>query len=905
MRWYQFTKTQIETELQTSLETGLGSGEAKQRLIRSGPNALPEKQPDGWFLVFLRQFQSPLIYILIACSVIVYFLGETTDAIIILVVLLVNAVIGTLQEGKSGKILQSLKKLSQAEATVVRDGTEIIIPEKEVVKGDIVILQEGQRVAADARIVFGYNLGLDESSLTGESGAVLKKDQTLSEQNLAVANQHNMVFKGTSVLSGNGRAVVVGTGIETEIGKISKALMEPHDDIPLERNIKALSKVIIYAIGIISAALFALGLWAGHPLREIFSLVVSLAVSVIPEGLPLVLTVILATGVWRMSKKNALVKKLQAVEALGQARVLAVDKTGTVTENQMVIKQVYIGDKIYNITGNGYEPKGQAFLGAELQKNNSDLATAALVASLASRATVMLDESTGQYKVSGDPTEAAMIVFGEKFGFPKEVELEHYREIEEIPFDYKNKFRAVFYEHENKVLACVAGAPEVLLPHCSHFLAGGSSHENTAQYKKLLDGALEEFSAKGFRVVAFGFRHAPKNRPLDNINELVFGGFFGIEDAIRPEAKKSVLAAGSAGVKVVMITGDHKSTAKAIAREAGIYHEGDLVITGPELAEMTEQQLAEKLPRVSVFARVTPEDKMKIIKAYKHAGLIVAMTGDGVNDAPSLVAADLGVSMGKIGTEVAKEASDIVLLDDNLNSIVAAIQEGRVMYQNIKKALQFLFSTSLGELFSIVAALALKLPLPLTAVQILWMNLVTDPLLGAALAVEKKESEILDRQAGKYTKYFIDWQMLAHIVLVSVIMTIGALAICNVYYQADPVKAQTMALTLLSVFQWYNGLNCRFISKSIFNKRIFSNKFVWLSILANMLFQALAVYSPWFNNLLHIKPLSFMDWVVVMVLGLVVIFADEARKAVYRHLERRRKKQALPHHSLNPVRSAI
>ena len=879
MRWYQYSKTQLAQELGTNLDTGLSRQEAQARFLKFGPNTLPESEPESWVKVFFSQFHSPLIYILLVCAVIVYFLGQTADAGIIVVVVVSNAAIGAVQEGKSSKVLRSLKKLSQAEATVLREGVEQIIAETEVAVGDVLVLAEGQKVAADCRVVSAYNLTLDEAAFTGETGGVLKRDQVLSEPGLPVSGQHNMVFKGTNVLTGNGRGVVVGVGLKTELGKISQSLLQPEEEIPLQKNINLLSRVIIYVMAFISFGLFVLGMWSGKGFREMFALVVSLAVSIIPEGLPLVLTVILASGVWRMSQRNALVKKMQAVEALGQARVIAVDKTGTITRNQMVVKKVYTGGKIFSVTGDGYKPSGQAEIGGQKEDANPDLKLAALVAGLASKATVQLDEQSGNFKVSGDPTEAAMSVLAEKLGSAREAQARSYREVAEIPFDYKNKYRAVFYEHEDKVFCTVSGAPEVVLRHCSHILENGRARPITDQEQKQAEAVLEEFSSNAFRVVAFGFKYQNRNHPLDNIKELVFGGFYGIEDTIRPEAKNSVMRAEKEGVKIVMVTGDLKATARAIAREAGIFKEGDMVMTGPELAEASEEELMKKLPKVSVFARVTPEDKMKIIQAYKKAGVIVAMTGDGVNDAPSLVAADLGVAMGKIGTEVAKEAADIVLLDDNLDSIVAAIKEGRVMYENIKKSLQFLFSTSMGELFVIVAALIFSLPVPLTAVQILWMNLVTDSLIAAALALEKEEPE---NHRLSRSKYFLDGPAFVHIGLVAGIMTLGGLYIYHLYQPLGSPRAMTAALTLLCIFQWYNGLNCRFTQRSILNPRIFSNLYLWLAMAVNLGLQLFAVYNPFMQKVLKTAALSWQDWVIVLGLGLVIILAEETRKLVFR-----------------------
>lgn len=887
MHWYQYTKTQIEQELQTNIERGLSQEEAKARFLKWGPNLLPETPPESFLSIFFRQFKSPLIYILVVCAVIVYFLGDEADSLIILVVLVFNAVIGSIQEGRSQNTLRSLRKLSEAEAVVLRDGEEEIVPEREVVVGDILVLQEGQKLVADARVIHSSSLSCDEAALTGESGAVIKSEGALLEANLPAAAQKNMVFKGTSILAGNGLAVVVATGLNTEIGKISKAIMTLGDtEIPLQKNIRRLSRLIIYAVTLIASALFVLGLWSGRDAKEMFAVVVSLAVSMIPEGLPLVLTLILVTGVFRMSKRNALVKKLQAVEALGQAKVIAVDKTGTLTKNEMAIKKLFLDGKVYSVTGTGYTPVGHLELGGVKCELDDDLALSAKLASLASRATVKFIEKQGVFKVAGDPTEAAMQVFGEKLGFSREMLFKDFKETAEIPFDYRTKFRAVFYEHQNKIFCAIAGAPEVLIARAEKYLAKAEHKIFSQEVRQAFETAVEEFSQSGLRVVAFGFKVLPHTKSgLDTgITDIVLGGLYGIEDMPRPEAALAIRQAQNAGLKVVMITGDHRHTARVIAKEAGIFREGDEIITGSALAEMTPEDLATRLSKVSVFARVTPEDKMKIIQAYKRAGLIIAMTGDGVNDAPSLVAADLGVGMGKIGTEVAKEAADIVLLDDNLSSIVAAIEEGRAMYKKIQKSLLFLFSTSLGELLTITAALFLRLPMPILAVQILWLNLVTDPLIGTALALSRKESGLLERGVEKLPKYFISRTMLLQMFLVAVVMSAGTLYLFNLYAPTDYGKGITVALTTLAVFQWYNGFNCQFPESSVFSRAVFWNPFLWLAIGGNATLQMLAVYNPFMQKTLKTTPLSGAEWEVILIVPLLVILAEEIRKLIYRIL---------------------
>ncbi|PIR96311.1 MAG: hypothetical protein COT92_01775 [Candidatus Doudnabacteria bacterium CG10_big_fil_rev_8_21_14_0_10_42_18] len=882
MFWYKYTKSHLEGELKTDLENGLTQAEAKNRFLKYGPNVLPGKKLDGWGRIFFRQFKSSLIYVLLVAAFLVLFVGELTDSLIILGVLIFNAGIGAVQEGKSERTLEHLKKLSEAEAEVIRGGRELVIHEKEVVVGDVLILQEGQKVTADSRVIFSSNLSTDEAAMTGETGAIEKKDVTLSEEKLSASSQYNMLFKGTNVLSGNGRAVVVGTGVNTELGKISKALLQPQTEIPLQKNIRKLSQVLVYAILVLLVLLFIFGINAGRGVKEMFEIVVALAVSVIPEGLPLVITLILVTGVWRMSRRNALVKKLQAVEALGQANVIAVDKTGTLTRNEMIIKKLFADDKIYTVTGSGYKPSGKITFVGQPAESDPDVIEAGTIASLASRASARFNDEDQVFKVAGDPTEAAMAVFGEKLNLGRGLLFKEYKEVAEIPFSYQNKYRAVFYEHKDKVLCAIAGAPEVLFKMSEKYLSAGQSKNSDLRSKKYFDEAFEEFSKEGLRVVAFGFKVLPKTHTLDKVENIVLGGLYGIEDSIRPEAAAAIKKAQDAGVKVVMITGDHRITARAIAAQAGIYREGDSIITGNELNSLGEHELVDKLDKVSVFARVTPDDKIKIIKAYKQKGLIVAMTGDGVNDAPSLVGADLGVAMGKIGTEVAKSAADIVLLDDNLFSIVAAIEEGRSMYKTIQKALLFLFSTALGELLTIVIALFAHLPMPVLAVQILWLNLITDPFIGIALALEEKEPNLLLPDFKKPSAYFVDFHMLFQMLLMGLTMAIGTLYLFNLYHSFDYVKALTISLTTLAVFQWYNGFNSRSPNKSIFNKSFFSNKYLWGALVLNFALQILAVHASFMQKILRTEGLSVAEWVTILGVSFSVIVVEELRKLVYR-----------------------
>jgi len=866
-------------------ERGLSEEEAGRRLQEYGPNKLPEAKADGLTVIFLRQFQSPLIYILLAASTVVFAMGETIDGSIILAVLFFNAIIGTIQEGRAQNTLRALKKFVETKATVLREGKELIVSDSEVVPGDVIILQEGEKVSADARIIAATNLKIDEAALTGESEPVRKIADTLEKGDLPTAEQKNMVFKGTHILAGNGKAIVVATGIETVIGKISREIAAIDTEIPLKTNIRYLSRLIIITVASISTLLFLLGIVSGKSIKEMFTTVVSLSVSIIPEGLPIVMTLVLATGVWRMSKRNVLVKKLQAVEALGQARIIAVDKTGTITKNEMVIQKVYVDGKFFEVGGVGYEPKGEIQLNGDAidSVNHSELLFAGKIAAFCANARVLFSEEEKIWRVAGDPTEAAMLVLSSKLGFHKDDLERESPLVSEIPFDYKLKYHATIHRFDGKKFLAVVGAPEITLGLSQKVWHGGKSHHLSKEGKQELESVFLSMSREGLRVVALAeTSDAPEMLAPEEIKSLTFVGFFGMKDALRGEVPDAMQKAASAGIRVVMITGDHKVTAQAIAKEAGIYRDGDTILTGQDIDTFSNAELSEKLAKTSVFARVTPEHKLRIIKAYKVRGEVVAMTGDGVNDAPSLVAADLGVAMGHIGTEVAKEASDIVLLDDNFGSIVSAVEEGRSIYKTIKKVILYLFSTSWGEVMTIIGALLLGYPLPLLPAHIIWLNFVTDPFLDAALAMEPKEEGLLRGNFERPKKYLVDKLMVQRMLVMAIPMMIGTLFLFRGYFENDLAKAWTISLTTLAVFQWFNAWNCRHESKSIFQMNPFSNKFLIGATSTVIALQLFAVYSPVMQKLLRTVPLETSEWTVIFVVATSIILVEEVRKFFYR-----------------------
>ncbi|RJR12627.1 HAD family hydrolase [Candidatus Parcubacteria bacterium] len=882
--WHTQEAEETFRVLDTS-EKGLSHIEAVRRLKENGPNTLPEAKGESHFAIFIRQFKSPLIYVLFGASLVMLATHETVDGLLILAVLVFNAVIGSIQEGRAQNTLNALKHFVETTATVIRDDKEISIPDTEVVPGDILVLQEGEKIPADARIFLSHSLRIDEAALTGESVPVAKSKDVLPEQNLKTSEQKNMVFKGTYIAAGNGKAIVVSTGVETVIGKIAQEITASVSEIPLQANIRYLSHLIIGVVSAVIVFLFIFGIAVGNTPQQMFGTAVALAVSVIPEGLPIVLTVVLATGVWRMGKRNALVKRLQAVEALGQARVIAVDKTGTLTKNEIIVEKAYLDGTFLDVSGVGYEPVGEVTKDGRkiTAEEYAVLAAAARISALTSNARAVYAEEESRWRVSGDPTEAAMLVFAQKLAVHKDELEQELPLLDELPFDSDAKYHAVLHEGKGKHVLSIAGAPEVLLSKCHAIRRSHAATPISEKEKAELEEQFLTMSKQGLRVVALAEKHIPaKTLTKQDVEGLTLVGFLGMKDGIRPEVPEAMRRAIAAGMRVVMITGDHKVTATAIATEAGIYKEGSTVITGVEMDALSDHQLAERIRTVSVFARMTPEHKLRIVQAYKKNGEIIAMTGDGVNDAPSLVAADLGVAMGRIGTEVAKEAADIVLLDDNFGSIVSAVEEGRNMYKAIKRVILYLFSTSMGEVFTIVGALAIGVPLPLLPAQIIWLNFVTDPFLDAALAMEPKEKDLLKGTFEHPKKYLIDKLMVQRMPLMALTMAIGTLALFTLYVADDMAKALTISLTVLAVYQWFNAWNCRSETESVFTMNPFSNKFLILATSLVVCLQLLVVYTPFLQGLFHTTALTLNEWVLVVTVGFSIVIVEEIRKFFFR-----------------------
>ncbi len=871
----------VITKLQSS-QHGLSDAEAKKRLLENGYNELPEAKRDSYIVLFLSQFKSPLIYILLVAGIIVFLMGELTDSLVILFVLFFNATIGTVQEGRAQNTFLALKKFIKGKATVLRSNEEAIISDREIVVGDVIVLREGEKVPADARIINANSLKINEAALTGESVPKFKTIEVSNQKDTSVMNRDNMVYNGTIVVSGNGKAIVVATGMNTFLGGIAKETLDINSEFPLKNDIRKLSRLVIIFVAIVCVFIFVMGLSNGLALKDIFKTMVAISVSIIPEGLPIVITLVLASGVWRMGKKNVLVKKLQAVEVLGETKILAVDKTGTVTKNELLVKNIYIGGNSFEIEGDGYNPTGGVILeGKQVDPlNHPELLLAGKLAAINSSANLIFEKRKRNWRLAGDPTEGSLTVFAKKIGFHRDDLLFEEPLLDEIPFDYELKFHASLHKQKKNNLLTLTGSPEVILKLSEKQWNLNDSKTITPENRKVLQLVMQNMFRDGLRVIGFAFCETNDHKlDKENIPKLIFGGFFGIKDALRAEVREAVKQVSASGIKVVMITGDHEITAKSIAKDAGIYKIKDKILSGEEIKNITEEELALKIKDVSVFARITPDQKLKIVKAYQLNGIVIAMTGDGVNDALSLTAADIGIGMGKIGTEVAKEAADIILLDDNFANITHGVEEGRNIFNTIKKVVLYLFSTGLGEVCLICGALLLGFPLPILAAQILWLNLVTDGFLDVSLAMEPREKI---KNIFYKKSFIVDNLMLQRMIFMALPMAIGTLYLFSQIYQTDIVKAWTISLTTLAVFQWFNAWNCRSEEKSIFQMNPFSNKYLIGATLVVVVLQMLAIYNPFLQKVLQTTALNGKEWFAIITVASSIVITEEIRKLIYR-----------------------
>ncbi len=863
--------SQLLSSLSTSPESGLSKSQVVAHEKQFGKNSLPEQKPDSWFIIFLRQFQDPLIYILLIAAAIIFVVGhEKLDAFIISGVLLFNAIIGTIQEGRTRAILESLKHFITTQSIVIRSGRREIVEDEQLVPGDIVVIQAGERIAADMRIINAQQLMVDESILTGESRPVAKVARTDAQQATAIHDQDYMLFKGTYVNQGSGLAVVLATGTATHIGAIHKTISGLDSKMPLRAELERLSYFVLLFILALCVVLFVIGMMQGLPIQELFVMLTALFICVVPEGLPVVLTLVLVTGVYRMAKKQILVKNLQAVEGLGRTQVIIVDKTGTLTRNELMVTAVCINNEQYAVTGQGYERSGTV-VGSS--SNNEHLNKIGMVVTVLNNAEIDFDEQKKLYRIKGDPTEAALAVFGAKLGLEKTSLEKQYALVVNIPFDSQNQYHAGLIKHNDKYEVWIIGSPEKVAEACFN-------NQNDSCYKNLLDNQLRVIAVAVYALPVGELPLLNNDYVLSLLNSKQFKllGYCGMTDSIRQEVPAVLKQARAAGLQIVMATGDHTQTAVQIAKQVGIYQESDNAVDGRELLQLSDDQIVQGLPNTTVYSRVTPTDKLRLVHAYKKAGKLVAMTGDGVNDAPSLVAADIGIAMGN-GTQVAQDASDIILLDDSFVNIINAIKQGRHIFYTLKRVISYFFATNLGEILIVLFALLAKLPLPLTAAQILWLNLVTDGFLDVALSMEPEEPGLLQEKkwlSGNY--HLIDKSMIITMFLVAIPMAAASLWIFTRYYEFDMPKARTMALLTMAMFQWFNAWNCRSDRRSILSCGLFSNKWLIAATILVLLLQILLIYAPFMNYIFKTVPLSLTDWELVIAISFPIVLIYEIRK---------------------------
>lgn len=873
-------------------ERGLGVDQANSGLERFGPNALPEAARRPFWAVFLSQLKSPLIYLLLIAALVAFWLDHRTDAVVIFFVVLLNAVIGSVQEGRAEKSIEALRKLASHQARVVRAGQEVAVPAAELVPGDILLLEAGDAVAADARLLRVAALQVAEAALTGESLPV-SKDITALPSETALADRRDMVYAGTHVTAGRGRALVVATGESTEIGHIAAlAGTAKQPQTPLEQRIAQFGRYVIVAAVVVFGLVLGVGVLRKMPIGEVVMLGISQVVGMIPEGLPVAMTIALAVGVQRMARRRAIVRRLSAVETLGSTTVICTDKTGTLTKNEMTVTRVVLGDRLeLGVTGIGYEPDGKLLQGqAEVRPSEMAGLTQLLEAVVLCNDAQLEGplDAEPRWKPLGDPTEVALLVLALKGGMATAEVRGRWPRRAEIPFDSATKLMATEHANGEGSRVLVKGAPEVLLDMCHAARRDGGDLILDDESRALLRKAADDMAADALRVLAVAVQDGgtlEKDAGFDPLRgKLTLLGLLGEIDPPRPEVKEAVSRCRHAGIRPVMVTGDHKATGQAIARELGIARDGDEALDGQELERLSDEQLAECIDRVSVFARVHPAQKLRIVDAYQKHGAVVAMTGDGVNDAPALVKADVGVAMGITGTEVAKESAKIVIGDDNFSTIVSAVEEGRVVYRNIKKAVLLLFSTSAAEVLVLLLAMMLGYPAPFAAVQILWNNLVSEGLITINLIMDPAEGDEMDRPPISSSEPLLTRLLLtrmAFMVPAIVLSTLGWF----IYRTSAGIphdQVQTETFTLLVVCEWYNVLNCRSETKSAFQTGVLSNR--WLLgglVLGNLLHVAVLYFQP-LGRLFHTVPLGFEEVLILGVVGSVVLWAEEARKLLLR-----------------------
>lgn len=885
---------------------GLSSQEAKKRQEEFGKNVLPEKEGVSVVWLFFKQFKDFLILILFVAAGIAFWAGKLTDVYIILAVILFNAIMGFTQEYKAEKAIQAIKNLEAKKATVIRDGKEKEIPAEDVVPGDIIILREGASIPADARLLEIKELRTSEASLTGESMPIDKtKEET--DEDAPIGDRLNMVWKSTNVVNGTGKAVVTAIGNKTEIGKIAKSMGEMEiQDSNFRKKTSILGKQMAAIAIVTSAIIFALGYWfRDYEFQEILLVTIAVLVSSIPEGLPAVISIVLAIGANRMAKQNVIIREFTATEMMGSVSVILADKTGTLTQSILVIKKIFSGSgKEVAVTGDGYELEGEFKEGgSKLNWEENPVERKLLsIAAFCNDAHIKEEEEKKEEKEStskekneenkgpeivGDPTEAAMFVIGKKAKIAEKEPFNQYQILDEVPFKSEQKFRASLVDTEEGPEIFAIGAPERILELSTEYLTPDGPQTLDDDKKKEIQDRMDDWAGKAMRVLALGFKKAEKNENLspDDVKDLVWVGLTGIIDPPRSGVRESVKECKSAGIRVIMVTGDHKKTAAAIAREVGILEDNDdkeddkypSAMTTQEL-DVEDEKFDEYLHNINVFARMNPDTKLRIAERLQEKDTLIAMTGDGVNDAPALKRADVGVSMGIRGTDVAKDASEIVLQDDNFSSIVNAIREGRIVFNNVRITSYYLLTTNFAFVLAFIIAMAMGLPLLLTAVQILYVNLVTSGIMDVALATEPGHGEIMQQPPVKKSEKILKWDVMPYLLLVSAIIVTLALLTFQYYLPEGEEMARTGTFIIVSMTQIFNIFNMRSLRSSIFKIGPFTNFWVNIAFLTAIALQFAVIKLPFLRDILGFVDFPLVDFLLMMLISTLIVWVGELYK---------------------------
>ncbi|RNC29474.1 MAG: Calcium-transporting ATPase [Candidatus Dichloromethanomonas elyunquensis] len=900
--WHILNGGEVCKHLNADPEKGLSDKEVNRRLDEFGQNTLAVKKGVNPVFLFLGQFKDFMVMVLMVATLISGLLGEIADAITILAIILINAILGFIQEFKAEKSMESLRSLAAPEANVLRNGTGMKIPASQLVPGDIVMIEAGDRIPADIRWLKTSNIRVEESALTGESQPVAKINQPLINEYTPIADRKNMSFMGTVAVNGRGIGIVTATGMDTEMGVIAGMIQEvKEEETPLQRRLEQLGKWLVTVSVAVCIVVVITGILQGETFYKMFLAGVSLAVAAIPEGLPAIVTVALAVGVQRMVKRHAVIRKLPAVETLGCATVICSDKTGTLTQNEMTVRRVYCDNQVVTVSGQGYDPKGDYHGADPFSSDKGPLKELLKCAALCNNAVLTkkglrvsglfrANKKDSIWGIDGDPTEGALLVAAAKAGVWRESLERKEQRVAEIPFESERKRMSVIYKGKEGFKAYVKGAPDVILGLCAKELTKKGMVDLTPERRKQILFMNDEMASQALRVLALAVKEVERGDASGEVEKnLVFAGLMGMIDPPRVSAIQAIKVCQAAGIRPVMITGDHKLTAQAVARELGILRgPNQMIITGTELDRMTDEDLNKHVMNISVFARVAPRDKLRIVRAFKKNGQIVAMTGDGVNDAPAVKEADIGVAMGQTGTDVTKEASSMIIVDDNFATIVAAVEEGRGIYDNIRKFIRYLLSCNLGEVLTMFLGTLVGLPLPLLPIQILWVNLVTDGLPAMALGVDGTEPDIMKRSPRSPAESVFARGLGRRIMIRGTMIGIGTLLVfvVGLWYGAGLLTARTMAFSTLVFSQLFHVFDCKSERRGIFEVGIFSNLFLVLAVMLSTAMQLSVIYLPFLQNIFKTAPLHTWQWVLILtvsggpsvIIGFTRLFRNTLRR---------------------------